>query len=536
MKKINRLLSVILALVVVISSVPVFARTVTDIPNSDIIDDIFRFDVGGFLENQESTEQDPDIEKIKLLDAIGMWDDATKSKDALLTMTEFSVIMSKVKLGSENALLKVYEKDPDDRKVTYKDVFEYILHATGYYYRCAQFGNTDEALLIVADEIGLISTNPENINAFVTRGQLAKLLAKAITIDLCIMEYTSEGSYKYTVADGKNILNRFHNIYNISGFVNAVPGLAVYGGTALREGYIQIERINVNASGLSVTDYFGTRVDAYVFFDDVINEYKLVYITPAQDNLVLDIDFKDIVEIKGNEIVYVDENETELEVLIDNFINISENGKKLNSLSEMSDFKKNEGKIRLVASAKSGSYDTAIIFKYDYYVVDYIDTLQNRVGIKYGMTHNGEKYVQLDDKKINRIFVDFALVDYTKIPVGKAIRVFQCVDTGYTEIIVSKESITGQITSIYDNVLEVAGKSYRISKNILNRITECETDNTLLYNDKLRMPELGANVTFYVVDGVIAGYTTGQNYKYAYLKSASLSRTSIDHKSIYSRR
>ena len=181
MKKINRLLSVILALVVVISSVPVFARTVTDIPNSDIIDDIFRFDVGGFLENQESTEQDPDIEKIKLLDAIGMWDDATKSKDALLTMTEFSVIMSKVKLGSENALLKVYEKDPDDRKVTYKDVFEYILHATGYYYRCAQFGNTDEALLIVADEIGLISTNPENINAFVTRGQLAKLLAQLQT-------------------------------------------------------------------------------------------------------------------------------------------------------------------------------------------------------------------------------------------------------------------------------------------------------------------------------------------------------------------
>ncbi|MBQ9947353.1 MAG: hypothetical protein IJO91_03105, partial [Oscillospiraceae bacterium] len=39
--------------------------------------------------------------------------------------------------------------------------------------------------------------------------ELAKLLAKAITLDICIMEHTSTGGYKYTVADGRNISAHF---------------------------------------------------------------------------------------------------------------------------------------------------------------------------------------------------------------------------------------------------------------------------------------------------------------------------------------
>ncbi len=526
MRKINRLLSVLLVFALILSSGSALA--VTEIPAKDIIDDIFKFDVGNFAgEGEVIVGEDPDVKKIEFLDSIGVWDDATKSKDALLTMTEFSIIMSKVKLGSENALLKVYEKDPDDNKVTYKDVFEYILHATGYYYRCAEFGNTPESILIVASDIGLVSQKPENINEFITRGELARLISKAITLDMCVIEYTDFG-YNYVVSEGKTILNSVHGIYDVSGFVNAIPDLSVYGGALVRDGYIQIERTNINTADMNVDEYFGTFVTAYAFYDDVINEYNLVYIAPQEDNAILEIDFNDIIDIKGNDIFYIDAEGTEYEVSVDGFKFIVENGKSLESIAEMSNFKTNEGKIRLVASEKSGGYDTAVIFKYDYYMTDYIDTINHRIGIKNGMLHNGNRYIQINDKKNNRIYVDYALADYTKIPVGRAVRVLQCVDTGYTEIVASKETASGEITMVYDNIVGVGGKSYRISKNMLNRIDECVGDETLSYNDKLRMPELGNKVTVYVVGGIVAGYTTGQEYQYAYLKSASLSRTSID--------
>ena len=260
MKNLKKLLCVVLALSIIMSSFAAFSREY--LAPYKFMDDIFRFDVGDFAADSEdgSDLADADVNRIKLLYTLGIWDYVEKSKSALLTMTEFSIIMSNLRLGAENALKGVYAQNENvnDAKATYKNAFEHLLESLGYYYRCAQYGNSDEALLIVAADIGLISENPENINAFITRGELAKLISKALTIDLCTMEYTSTGGYKYTVAHGRNLLNSIHGIFEIGGFVNAVPGLAVYGGASVRDGYIQIERRNVNTSGLDLTSFLGS--------------------------------------------------------------------------------------------------------------------------------------------------------------------------------------------------------------------------------------------------------------------------------------
>ncbi len=526
MKKIKGFLSITLIFVMLVSSVSAYGMY--DMATEEFIDDIFRFDVGEALGDDTVTAEDADTRRMEFLYSIGVWDDPEKSKDTLLTMAELGIIMSKIKLGSENAIADVYKKNDDKSLADYKTVYECLLTATGYYYRCAEFGNTAEAVLIVAADIGLISQKPENINAYITRGEFAKLVARAITLDICVMEYTSTGGYKYTVAPGKNILNTVHSIYDVGGFVNAIPGLAVYGGVSLREGFVQIERTNINAAGMDVIKYFGTCVNAYALFDDVTKQYNLVYIAPTQNSNMLEIDFKDIVDIKGNEITYVDDNAKELEVSVDGFVNIVENGKKLENLSEMSDFKVSEGKIVLLSSAEKSDFDTAVIYKYDYFVTDYVDTYQKMIGIKYGMKYKGNSYIPINEAAINRIIVDGEETDYTSINANQAIRVFSCETTDYLEIIVSGDKmVEGNISGMYEDIFEVNNQKYRMSKGLMERISESNTSNESEYT-KIRMPELGGNIKLFVYGDIITGYIANNGYMYAYLKDIKQSRTSID--------
>lgn len=526
MKHLRKTICLLLVLTVVLSSVSAFAYI--SVPETDIIKDIFRFDVGDFVASPTTTEIDSDYERIKFLDAVGVWDDVTKSKDLLVTMTEFFVIMSKVKLGSENAVLKVYEHNPDKTNVTYKDVIEYILHATGYYYRCAEFGNTPEALLIVAADIGLISDKPHNINSFITRGELSKYIEKALTIDMCVMEHTSSGGYKYTVSHGKNLLNTVHSIYDVSGFVNAVNGLAVYGGASVREGYIQIDRVNINTNGMELSNYFGTLVNAYVYYDETVNEYKIVYISLSEEHLSFEIDFKDIAKIDEYKLTYIDNEGLEQEFFIDGVTTIAENGKKLSSFAEMSDYKNNEGKIVFTSSSESSEYDTVIVYKYNYYVVDYNNGFEKKLGLKYNAKYNGNSFIQIKEKGINVVKINNNDAKYSDIVPNSTIRVFECPDTNYMEIVASTEKVTGEVTMLYDDLIEIGGKTYRISKDVYENIKATAENDSLTYSEKVTIPNIRDFITLYAVGNIVAGFESNDVYMFGFFKSASKTRTSID--------
>ena len=104
MKNIKKLICLILTLSILFTTFTAFSRE--SLPPFEYMDDIFRFDVGDFIADSEDAgeEFDADVARMKLLYTLGIWDDAEKSKGALITMTEFSIIMSNLRLGAENAL------------------------------------------------------------------------------------------------------------------------------------------------------------------------------------------------------------------------------------------------------------------------------------------------------------------------------------------------------------------------------------------------------------------------------------------------
>lgn len=522
----KRILCTLLVLSMLLSAMPAFAKDYLE--TYKYMDQIFRFDVGDFVtgsgDDAAAGGVDTEQEMINFLDFVGVWDNAEAKKNAHITQTEFSIIMSKLKLGSENALIDVYLANPDDTKVTYQDAYKQIITALGYWHMCERYDNPEDWVIFVADEIDLLVSIPNNMNEYITRAELAKIITKALNIDLSVIEYTSDG-YRHEVAEGKTLLNSVHNLHDISGFVNAIYGLSVYSGNDCREGYIQINRRNIKTSGLDLDHYLGRMVRAYASYDELRNEYSVVYIDYDTDAKYLEINFADVADVTNDRIYYYDENGEEKELSISGLKNISENGKQLNSISEMSDFSDNEGKIILTSSEKYGDIDTAVIYKYTYAVLEYNDLLINQIGFRnYQKYNETDTFVTVDENAVKKVTLNGEAIELSALPAGVTARLFKNEQTGYMEIIATNETLIGQVTSIDGDMYAIDDNWYRISKDFKKVLS----DTTIPASKQLKPLELGLSTTFYVLDGVIIAYAKANEYKYGFLKSATQERSGID--------
>lgn len=532
MKNIKKILSLVIVLSILMSS---FSALAVNLNPDTIIDDIFKFDMADFLNSGKDDQAgedgegevviDPDMERILFLNTLGIWDDPEKSKDALLTMTEFSIIMSKFKLGSQNALVDVYTKNENTDNVTFKQAYEYMLEALGYYYKCAQYGDGDRASLIVAAEIGLLSANPENINTYITRNELAKLITRGLTIDLSVIEYGDVG-YSYEVVPGKNILNTVHGIHEIDGFVNAIPGLAIYGSAETRTNFIQINRTEVFTGDMDLRDYFGKTVDAFAKYDPLTNQHNLVYICVADDYKELVIDFKNIISVNSTEIKYLNEEEKEDIFRTGSLKYILENGNKLDSIADMGSFTNNEGKI-ILTSSENGVMDTALIYRYNYYTALYNDLNNLRIGLKFDQEFDGLDYIQMNDKAVNDIYIDGASSTFDQIETNSSMRIFRS-NSGYTRIDVSTVKLNSPAEELYEDTVVIEGKEYILTRDVKLHVERSKTDLSLDMSDKIPEITLGTPATFYVLDNMIVAYTMNTDYRWGYLRGATTGRSTLD--------
>ena len=521
----KRILSFTIALLLVLSSFTTMAAPVAI--TDSLIDEIFKFDVGDFSAGSVTDTNSSEVKTMEFLQLIGIWDDVI-NKDALISMTDFSVIMARTKLGVDNAFEGVYEfeANADNKNATYRDAYIYIIDALGYRHNMSMYKDEAQGALIVADQLDLISENPENIDSFITRGELAKLINKALVTNMCVMEYNDYG-YSYEEKEGECLLNKVHGIYNVSGFVNAIPGLSVFGSANMAEGFIQIDRDNIRTDGKDYTKYLGRMVKAYAKYDEALKQNTIIYMDFLPESKAFEVDFSQINTINSQYIYYMN-GETEEEFNVNNLKYITENGTPISELKDISDYRNSEGKIIFTESKKYGDIDTAVVYKYEYFVVDYNSLFENKIGLKFRQKYKGEEYILIDDNARNVVYIDGVLSDYKNIAVNQAIRVMNCPSTDYTEFNVVSKHISGEVTQMVDNMVTIGGKEYRISNALLKHISDVKDDLAIPYDDKVKEIMLGTNGQFYVFDNVITNYQGASEYLYGYLKSVSMDRTSIE--------
>ena len=534
MKNFKKAICLTIVFVIMLSSLEVFAETQYFNPY-EYMDSVFQFDVGEFVENKsqgsgESNENSEYEKYVSLLNAFGIWDNSEKSNNSLLVKSEFYIMVARARLGTSNALENVYIKEGNTDLVTYSEVLKYLLEGLGYYYRCGEYGYTDESLLIVSSQIKLIGGDIQvsDISDSITRGEFAKILLRALHTDLCEKKHEYSG-YSYVVAENKNLLNTIHGIYDVSGFVNAVPGIAVYGNGDVRENYFEIDRVEIFSGDVNTRDYFGKQVTAYAKKDSVTGIYNLIYITENEEFSTLEIDFSDITDLNASYLKYVDSTETEKEINVSYLKNVIQNGDKLAKITDMAPFASSNGKLVLTSSQEDNTYDTAIIWKYTYFQVQSNSKINNRIYIGRNLKYNNLPYVDMDDKNTIIVYIDDIKSDWQTIPIGASVRMVRSSDGKYTELYAyTKASVTGTVNETDGNIVKIGNKQYEISQDLLAYMELCKSDNTITGDDRIESISVGSTGTFYIFKNYIIGFSYGADYSYAFLRSVKLDKTSID--------
>lgn len=535
MRNIKKALCLIIVFVNVLTSLEVFADTKYFEPYK-YMDSIYQFDIGDFVNSKLPESAGAEVkseyqEYIDFLDAIGIWDNTEKKPASLLTKTEFDIMIARARLGVVNAFEDTYVKQASTDLVAYSEVLKYLLEGLGYYYQCAEFGYTDESLLIVANKIKLIGKDIviPDITDSISRGEFAQILVKALQIDMCEKQYVS-GTYKYVVDTNKNLLNTVHEVYDVSGFVNAVPGVAVYGKGDVKTGSFEINRIRLYSGDKNVRDYFGKQVIAYVKNDEVTGKNNLVYITENEEYTSLEIDFSELLEVNTNYIMYNDASNKEQEVDVSELKNIIQNGDKLAGITDMADFESSNGKLILTSSEEKDVYDTAVIWKYTYFQVQSNSKINNKIYLAKNLTYNNSPFIPMNDKNINIIYVNDEATEWNAIPIGACVRMARSSDGKYTEMYAyTKSSVAGKVTEAYENTVKIGNKQYKISEDLLAYMKKC-VEQPDVYKGKDRIEEItvGTTGTFYLFKNYVIAFSHGSEYSYAFLRSMFIDKKAID--------
>lgn len=469
----------------------------------DYMDEILKYDTGDFAENNP---KDDDVQKgeyegyIRLLKNIGVYSESTaqKSEKDLLKFSDLYYAMSMVIYRDEEHSAQ-YGSAKFDQVVTMKDALGKMEDLLGY----DKVRNEENFMATAADE-KLLDGLSYSAEREITFGEFSRLLWNTLNAYGIEAKYGADGLAYIQRED--TLLERQLEIYEIKGFVNAANGVNIYKNSAPRSGYIEIDRTLYKTEDETAAEYLGGRVLAYIREDSKGNKVVL-HIESDKSNANITVDFKNI-EAVGSRLEYTDEDGKFKKVDVSKISYVLYNGNAIHDFSVMQNYKNMDGYLTLSKSEKNSEYDTAVIMSYSYYVVYSVDAYDDKIYLKDGALFEGENYIEIPEDEYLICTSDGKAANYSEFLPGDCIRVVQNDEKTFTRIDRSKNLVTGSVQSMdSDNgTVTINSKEYRVSKTYQNR-----SENT-----KIQTNLFGV---FYITsDGYIAGYKSGNEASYAFLR------------------
>ena len=396
---------------------------------------------------------------------------------------------------------------PDD-PVTYEQAVKMIVGALGYDYYATASGGYPNGYLSVARDLKLTSGIGLTVGAYITRGDVAKIVHRALTVDL--MEPTKYGNGRevtYEIVSGKNVLNTYFDVEKLHGVVEENSHTALDGESSLEDGEVKIGDEIFDDGGTNIGDYLGYYVSFYALSsEDTDKRIIISYNVESSKNDYIKINAENIENVKINSSGYVIEYWRNLSDRNTRQIRVSATPLVIYNGVALTDFTLNDlnpdyGQLTLLDTDRNGEYDLIDVVAYDVFLVLNSSASNGNVTAHPSFT-TGLRYTKLlaDDENYTAKIVDGDgnLVSMNSINVNSVLHVAISKDEGNTvrTAIVSNNSVTGTIKSITSTgKYVIEGKEY----DVIN------------YIDGGKDLAIGDSGTFYLTyDGRIAGYESEQ--------------------------
>ncbi len=449
----SAILAVIMFIMSLSVSLPVFAETTTQ-KKYDVLTSLGFFKEGGIY------YEDASVTRYEIINAIVSA--IPEDKKAYYNGGEvgFSDVAADDSIAYTAYNAKYLGLTGDDEELcpyeaaSFQDAAEIVLRMLGY----GDFITDD--YVKTAAQVGITKSIGATPN--LTMRQLVVMLYNALDTPVLKTRF-SLGDQAYTTNKEDTFMTEVLGCGYATGQIRANSMTGLDGEHALSAGYVKIgsERYTHGAA-INVIDNLGAYVKFY--YRETEDESEILYMEVTNKSNITEFDAEDITSFENLVYTYeVNDGTRKRTAKILKSTDIIYNGKHVSS--DFTAFRPETGKVKLIDNDNDNYYEIAVIENYDVVVVGMIDKTNGSVRDK----HNTLKQYSINIYEENTEYVavnaDNEVRKFSDIFRDNVIFVAQSLDKSFIKFIISDATVTGNISSISPDTIEIDGKSYKTTSD-----------------------------------------------------------------------
>lgn len=386
---------------------------------------------------------------------------------------------------------------PDDA-IVYDEAVKMLVCALGYGYTAQYNGGYPFGYLAAARSIGLL----DGVSDVMTRGNSAVLLENALDVKL-MKVYSVKGKNSYNLKEGRTILES-REIYKTTGVVtdNGVSSLLSF--SSLSGGRVKIDDVVFEAGNTSVAKYLGCTVKYYYKSD--ADTRILLYAKPVRRNEIISVNDEYISDTSDKtKLVYYNDGGKKESADISPIADFIYNGVAYPEFSD-SDMTVENGSITLIDNNFDGLFDVVSVWEYSDMLAEFVSKSDNVIA-----GENKRLCLDADFEKYD-IYSGGKSADIKAVSENTVVSYAVSIDKKYAAVHVSSDKITGKVTSVSEDKIEIDGKTVKLSKSFENNVA----------SKTAAMPKAGKTYTLYLnFAGRLAAVKEGtaSNQQYGFLRN-----------------
>ncbi len=407
----------------------------------------------------------------------------------------------------ENGWVSAAENFYPENPITYVQALKTAVHAAKYETLAINGGGWMSGYITAANTEGLDKNISLDAADNLTFRDMTVLLYNMLNADE-VRTTVRNGRIEY-FKTGSDYLWGLYSVNRLKGLVTETEKTSVYASVdAACKYYLHIDG-EAYPSYENHNELIGLYVTAFVKEE---NGENTIIVAAPNNYAAFEIDSDDFENISGDYFNYYGSKRT-YKARLNPSYHVIYNGKSVESFDKVKD-KITDGEIRLIDNDNDGKYDYIVITNYRYISVSSINAVKKIIGDK----NSSDNSLMIEDKDTDCTVYDTNGEEKTffDINVGNLLAIKESADGKLIDIYICKESISGTITSVSDDTIEIDNTAYRMAHNLKGN-----------YGKDLKGGSYG--IVLLGINGKAAAFMTSEGeYSYGYLIRAYVPDTNPD--------
>lgn len=419
-------------------------------------------------------------------------------------------VLEDVPAGKGNAdnifIAVAYDVIPEvDGKFNEKDLFTFkdmryaLTSLLGYNNYAKATGLGEAAVTRLVNDGKLFEGVNYKANMPMTKTDFAIVLKNALHAEMIYQENYSPDVVTFNKNSGIAMMQEYLGVIKYESTITATPYSSMTGSNGCQEDEVILGNMRCKINATNAADFIGCPVEAYVKVYDEVDKINEMLIIDYKSNIKkLEIDAEQLMPsangFRVTNILYEDAKGKSKRAAVSGYADFFYNGVACDLTA--ADFKINAGKVTLISTTGSSTYNIVKIEAYENFVVDYInedDVLFSKLGPNHKIDLNEDHVKFLDIRRANN-----RVVKLKQIKEGNVLSIYKSKDGSYVKAILSNTVIDGEIIGIDESGIRSVftidtGAEY-------TNITACYigTDWTVWSIPNFTYPQLYQEGTFYL--------------------------------------